>query len=384
MLAQRVLPSLRALSPASPLIRTFTTTQACLKTPALADVTPDGAAAFGARQKEFRENTIAAQRKREQQDSQSATASNSLSSRQSSSSAGSSAPTAQDASNASDVAPSSSQPTILGSLATSSTGAARSSSSESQEPSKRKGALSSLIYGTHEGQKMDEEIEKSFSEVLARGKYVHSIVFHEVKPDKVDEYVELVGNWYPRMAGMEENKVHLVGSWRTEVGDCDTFVHIWEYQRYQGYHASLHSIANHPEFPEFDHKLKSLITSKKTSLMQEFSFWPTTSPRSLGGLFELRSYTLHPGNLLEWETHWRRGLKARKEVMEGVGAWFVQIGDLNTVHHLWQFPDLEQRKLSREKSWAIEGWGETVHKTVPLIQTMKSKILVPMPWSPVA
>lgn len=70
---------------------------------------------------------------------------------------------------------------------------------------------------------MDREIERSFSQVLARGKYVHSIVFHEVKPDKVEEYVELVGGWYPRMAGMRENKVNLVGSWRTEVGDCDTF-----------------------------------------------------------------------------------------------------------------------------------------------------------------
>lgn len=54
--------------------------------------------------------------------------------------------------------------------------------------------------------------------------------------------------------------------------------------------------------------------------MQEFSFWPTTSPRKLGGVFELRTYTLHPGNLLEWEHHWRKGLEARKEVMEGVGA----------------------------------------------------------------
>lgn len=52
---------------------------------------------------------------------------------------------------------------------------------------------------------------------------MHSIVFHEVKPDKVDEYVKLVGGWYPRIASMPENKVHLVGSWRTEVGDCDTF-----------------------------------------------------------------------------------------------------------------------------------------------------------------
>ncbi|KAI7430423.1 NIPSNAP family protein, partial [Hortaea werneckii] len=184
-------------------------------------------------------------------------------------------------------------------------------------------------------------------------------------------------------AGMPENKVNLVGSWRTEVGDCDTFVHIWEYQRYTGYHESIHNIQNHPEFAEFDRKLKQLIVSKRTSLMQEFRFWPTSPPRQLGGVFELRSYTLHPGNLLEWETHWQKGLAARREVMEGVGAWFVQIGALNEVHHLWQFADLEERRARREQSWSIPGWGETVHRTVPLIQTMKSRIMVPCPWSPI-
>ncbi|KAK6709118.1 hypothetical protein SNK03_009946 [Fusarium graminearum] len=251
------------------------------------------------------------------------------------------------------------------------------------EPSRKAGPLTNLIYGTKEGRELDAQLEASFSQVLARGKYVHSIVQHEVKHDKVDEYVELVGKWYPKMANAPENKVNLVGSWRTEVGDCDTFVHIWEYQKYEGYHQSRYNMTHHPEFSEFDSKLKGLITSKKISLMQEFSFWPTTPPRSLGGIFELRSYTLHPGNLLEWETHWRRGLKARREVMEGVGAWFVQIGDLNTVHHLWQFANLEERRNRREQSWQVEGWSDTVHKTVPLIQSMKSKILVPMPWSPV-
>ncbi|KAK6224526.1 NipSnap family protein [Colletotrichum tabaci] len=242
---------------------------------------------------------------------------------------------------------------------------ARQKAEASQEPPRKAGPLTNLIYGTKEGRELDAQLEASFSQVLARGKYVHSIVHHEVKPDKVEEYTKLVGSWYPRMASMPENKVNLVGSWRTEVGDCDTFVHIWEYQRYQGYHESIHNIGSHPEFAE----------SSPSG--------PTT-PRQLGGVFELRSYTLHPGNLLEWETHWRRGLKARREVMEGVGAWFVQIGDLNTVHHLWQFANLEERKIRREKSWSVEGWSETVHKTVPLIQTMKSRILIPMPWSPVA
>lgn len=70
---------------------------------------------------------------------------------------------------------------------------------------------------------MEAQMEASFSQVLARGKYVHSIVFHEVKPDKVEEYIQLTGEFYPKMANTPENKVHLVGSWRTEVGDCDTF-----------------------------------------------------------------------------------------------------------------------------------------------------------------
>lgn len=49
------------------------------------------------------------------------------------------------------------------------------------------------MYGSEEGRNFDKDIARSFSQALARGKYVHSIVMHDVKPDKVDEYVELVG-----------------------------------------------------------------------------------------------------------------------------------------------------------------------------------------------
>ncbi|KAL2255588.1 hypothetical protein VTK26DRAFT_3062 [Humicola hyalothermophila] len=360
MLFRRVTRTASGLARQTPTRRTLATTAVgrSKHTPTLGDIQPDQHETFNSRQKTFRAQLVEAQKQREASGFASSTSSPPYSSS-----------TAQG----------------LGSLSTATRGTGNAAlAAEKATPPRKAGPLTNLIYGTKEGREMDAQIEASFSQVLARGKYVHSIEFHEVKPDCVDEYVELVGTWYPRVASSPENKVHLVGSWRTEVGDCDTFVHIWEYQRYQGFHASLNSISQNPQYPDFDKKLRSLIRSKRCSLMQEFSFWPTTPPRQLGGLFELRSYTLHPGNLLEWETHWRRGLKARREVMEGVGAWFVQIGDLNTVHHLWQFADLEERKIRREKSWSIEGWAETVHKTVPLIQEMKSRILVPMPWSPVA
>lgn len=171
MLARRVT---RVLSLSSQTVsRPFTTFPAIRqahKTPALSNITENDAATFEAKQRAFRERLIAeqeAQRRKEE--------------------------------------------------------AEKEARVRDMEGGKKKGALSSLIYGTPEGRELDKDMERSFSQVLARGKYVHSIVFHEVKPDKVDEYVELVGSWYPKMASMPENKVNLVGSWRTEVGDCDTF-----------------------------------------------------------------------------------------------------------------------------------------------------------------
>lgn len=208
MLARRIATGSRA-APSS-LIRSFTSSSALCRSPALADVTPEGVKSFEAKQKEFRER-VAEQSKRKET-SQFAEPSPIYSSPVPDAFP-EGIPTAPSASSASHSNDSSSE--ALGSLKT--------SSAETPEEPEKKGKLSSLIYGTKEGREMDKEIEHSFSQVLARGKYVHSIVFHEVKPDKVDEYVDLVGKWYPKMAGMPENKVHLVGSWRTEVGDCDTF-----------------------------------------------------------------------------------------------------------------------------------------------------------------
>jgi len=178
----------------------------------MGDLPPDGAAAFNKKQKEFRDGLEAAKKRKELADSQSL----SLPTAPSSASASSSSPSFP-ASH--DV-----QPLGLGSLSiAASAEEARQAETDTSTKRGSGGKLSSFIYGTPEGQQLDKDMERSFSQVLARGKYVHSIVFHEVKPDKVNEYTELVGHWYPKMANMPENKVHLVGSWRTEVGECETF-----------------------------------------------------------------------------------------------------------------------------------------------------------------
>lgn len=195
MLTRRIA---RAAVAAPRSLRAFSSTATVQRSPVLADITPDGVSTFNTRQKEFREHLVKAQREREASKFRS---NSSLSNDHSFSAA---RETSQG----------------LGSL---STHTGQRAEASTKEPDLPDGLLSRVIYGTKEGREMDAQLEASFSAVLARGKYVHSIVFHQVHPDKVDEYVDLVGNWYPRMASLEGNKVHLVGSWRTEVGDCDTF-----------------------------------------------------------------------------------------------------------------------------------------------------------------
>lgn len=141
----------------------------------------------------------------------------------------------------------------------------------------------------------------------------------------------------------------------------DTYIHIWEYKGYPGFHHAQNVIHQNPKYLEYLAKVRPLLRSRESDLMQEFAFWGgTAQPHNYGGIFELRTYDLYAGKLLEWEQHWKKGLEYRKQVMEPVGAWFTHMGRVNRVHHLWQFADLEHRKISREKSWEIPGWAETV------------------------
>ena len=119
--------------------------------------------------------------------------------------------------------------------------------------------------------------------------------------------------------------------------------------------------------------------------MMKFGFWDDPNPRKFFGdssIYELRTYSLRPGNLIEWGNLWARGIKFRQLNNEAVCGWFEQMGHLYTVHHLWNYKDMHTRKETREAAWRHPGWDENVSYTVPLIRKMKSRILVPTPFSP--
>lgn len=42
----------------------------------------------------------------------------------------------------------------------------------------------------------------------------------------------------------------------------------------------------------------------RAQINNEFRFWNCSPAEAKGGIYELRTYDLYPGSLLEWEQHW--------------------------------------------------------------------------------
>ncbi|KAF8921923.1 hypothetical protein CPB85DRAFT_1209757 [Mucidula mucida] len=242
-------------------------------------------------------------------------------------------------------------------------------------------SVQSLLHGSPEAKKAGEADVLQHSRLVGRGKYIHGFEIHKVKPDKTDEYKKAAERYYTGLKDDAGLNVKLTGSWETLVGEQDTFYHILEYENYGGYDKTTQLLKTSAHLDAYKAMLP-FINSRSSQLNQEFAFFPSAPPRAQGGIFELRSYQLKPGTLLEWENAWRRGIDARRKFVAPVGAWFSQVGRLHQVHHMWQYPNLEARKETREKAWQLDGWAETVDKTAQLAKFMDAFVLSPLPYSP--
>lgn len=217
------------------------------------------------------------------------------------------------------------------------------------------------------------------SKLLADPETIYELQIHDVHPGKMDQYLKNCENIVNELQSKEKN-TQLVGSFRVEVGDMDQCVNIWRYK--MGYPTASKT-----------HKLlrtdKSLINltqdevkflrKRENQLMAAFSFWGHTEPAIRNCNYEMRTYILKPGTMIEWGNNWARGLNYRQNRVAG---YFSQIGQLYIAHHIWHYDDYQNRKAVREQAWRKSGWDEVVAYTVPLIREMRSRWMVGNSFSP--
>lgn len=217
---------------------------------------------------------------------------------------------------------------------------------------------------------------QSHSVLLANQQCLYNLQIHHVKPEYIDDYEKYCEEYMPTL---KDKGVKVTGSWRSEIGDLDKYVHLSQYKNHEDYAEVYNKLKEDKENQEFIKKVNKVITHRESQLCLSFSFWGEPVPRNEPHIYEMRSYSLKPGTLIEWGNNWGRGIRNRLDYC--VAGMFTQVGPLFKVHHIWAYKSLEDRKEAREKMWEKPGWDECVSYTVPLIRRMESKIMVGMPYS---
>ena len=88
------------------------------------------------------------------------------------------------------------------------------------------------------------------------------------------------------------------------------------------------------------------LRSRHLQFLLAFNFWPAIESRKGSNIYEIRSYSLKPGTMIEWGNNWARGLKFRRNNNEAFAGFMSQVGRLNNVHHIWCKFDPAQASFS--------------------------------------
>nr|ALS04656.1 protein nap [Pseudodiaptomus poplesia] len=247
--------------------------------------------------------------------------------------------------------------------------------------SPEKGFLSSFF------EKKVEVQSGTHSDKLSDKDRIFELCTHNVKPDSLDKYIKTTENL---IGFVNDNKETLhgenIGSFQVSVGDQDQFVHLWRFDGgYANIGENLKFLASNKDYKAIQKDMLPLLRSRHSQYLMKFSFWPEVELRNGSNIYELRSYHLKPGTMVEWGNYWAKAIRLRDyKHTEGYIGMFSQVGELYNVKHIWCYNGLEERRQARETVWQHQQsqWQDIVANTVPLIRKMTSRIMVPLTVSP--
>ena len=91
-------------------------------------------------------------------------------------------------------------------------------------------------------------------------------------------------------------------------------------------------------------------------------------------IYEVRTYTLKPGGVPQFEQNFAEALPHREKYSKLGAFWHTDIGPLNQVIHVWPYENLGERTHIREEAAKDPNWPP---KNDGLILNMESEIFIP-------
>jgi hypothetical protein len=195
---------------------------------------------------------------------------------------------------------------------------------------------------------------------------------YRLKPGSVAEAEKRFGEGLPNRTKLSP----LAAFWHTEVGPLNRIIHVWPYEDFaQRTQVRAQKIDGWPP------NIREFVEDQQSEIFIPAPFSPKLEPRQLGGLYEIRVYTLAPGAIPGQIDRWSTAIEARTKLSPLAFAGHSELGGLNRWCHIWAYRDANHRaetraKAVREGIWPPKGGqpGQT------LIQ--ENMLVVPAAFSP--
>ncbi len=169
----------------------------------------------------------------------------------------------------------------------------------------------------------------------------------------------------------------LGGLWRSDVGSLNQVIHIWPYASFEEREQIAQAAKKTGQWPP---KTSEFTITQESKIVQLAPFSPPLEERTLGNLYEFRTYTYLPGTMPRVLELFDKVMAARTRISPLVMAGHTIIGPLNQYIHVWAYKDgVERDRLRAEATKTVEGWPP---KTREFLVKQENTLMVPAACSP--
>jgi hypothetical protein len=197
---------------------------------------------------------------------------------------------------------------------------------------------------------------------------------YTLKPGTLAEAEKRFGDALP----IREKHSKLAAFWHTEVGPLNQIIHVWEYEDF-AHRAAVRAASQKEE--GWPPPIREFVTEQYSEIFHPAPFSPPLTPRQVGPLFEIRQYTLAPGQIPGLIERWSEKIEGRQKFSPLVGGWYTEFGALNKWVHIWAYKDANERFSMRAAAAATGNWPARNPPGVVIKQ--ENSFVMPASFSPI-
>ena len=201
---------------------------------------------------------------------------------------------------------------------------------------------------------------------------IYEVRTYRLKPGSIPECEKRFAEALPH----REKYSPLGAFWHTDIGPLNRIIHVWPYDDLRQRTELRGQAMDDPNWPP---KIGAMIEDMESEIFIPAPFMQPLGQRSLGGVYEMRTYLYQPGALPTVLERWAEAVPARPELSPLAACWYTEIGGLNKFVHIWPYADLEERARIRAASLKLPNWPPGTRE---FLVSQDSTILIPAAFSP--